>query len=201
MKLFFNKEKDFINMLIRQTEKTVEGIKSLVEFVNTSSEEKKQEVLKAEEESDELRRILVDEINHSFITPFDREDIFALSRAIDDVIDYAKSTVEEMSLLKIEPDEYIKQIVEIIYEGSKEILFALRCIKSHPNVCLEHVVRAKKTENLVERKYREGIAKLFESDDIKKILKTREIYRHLSNAADKVDEAANVVGDIIVKMT
>lgn len=197
----FPKEKDFLGMLLNQAEKVAEGTEYLVEFMNNVSQETGRKVETAEEEADELRRILIDELNRSFVTPFDREDIFALSRAIDDVMDYAKSTVEEMMLFKIEPDEFMKKMVEAIHNAAKEIVLALKCLKTHPSVCSEHIVRAKKTENFVEHRYREGVAKLFESDDIKKILKTREVYRHLSNAADRVDEAANIISDILVKIT
>jgi len=197
----FPKEKDFLGMLIKQAEKVQQGTEYLSEFINNINEENMKKVEQTEEEADELRRILVDDLNRAFITPFDREDIFALSRAIDDVIDYAKSTVEEMMLFKIEADEFMKKMVEAINNAAKEIVAALKCIKTHPGVCAEHIVRAKKTENFVEHRYREGLAKLFESDDIKKILKTREVYRHLSNAADRVDEAANIISDILVKIT
>lgn len=197
----FPKEKDFLGMLLKQAEKVAEGTQCLLDFINNVSEENRAKVEKIEEEADELRRLLVDDLNRSFVTPFDREDIFALSRAIDDIVDYAKSTVEEMILFKVETDEYIRKMVEAINDAAKEIVLALKCIKTHPSVCSEHIVRAKKTENFVEHRYREGLVKLFESDDIKKILKTREVYRHLSNAADRVDEAANIISDILVKIT
>lgn len=197
----FPKQKDFLGMLYNQAEKVSEGVRYLVEFMNNSTEENKSKVEQAEEEADELRRILIDELNRSFVTPIDREDIFALSRAIDDIVDYAKTTVEEMTLFKIEADEFMKKMVEAIYNATKDIMYALKCLKTHPSVCSEHIIRAKKTENFVEHRYREGLVKLFESDDIKKILKNREVYRHLSNAADRVDEAANIISDILVKIT
>lgn len=78
-------------------------------------------------------------------------------------------------------------------------------LKDHPNVASEHAMRAKALENRVERVYREAIAALFQgptdNEHIMEMLKLREIYRHLSNAADRGDEAANVIGDIVVKMT
>jgi len=197
----FPKEKDFLGMLLKQAEKVAEGTQKLLEFMDNINEENRKKVEKIEEEADVLRKTLVDELNRSFVTPFDREDIFALSRAIDDIVDYAKSTVEEMMLFKIESDEYMKKMVEAINNATKDIVCGLRCLKSDPKSCLEHIVRAKKAENFVEHRYREGLAKLFESDDIKKILKTREVYRHLSNAADKADEAANIISDILVKNT
>jgi uncharacterized protein len=73
----------------------------------------------------------------------------------------------------------------------------------HPNAANDHAVRAKALENRVESVYREALADLFQDpedlDGVMEILKLREIYRHLSNAADRGDQAANVIGDIVVK--
>jgi uncharacterized protein Yka (UPF0111/DUF47 family) len=72
-------------------------------------------------------------------------------------------------------------------------------------VASTHAVRAKALENQVETVYREALVDLFEGiedvRDVVRVLKMREVYRHLSNAADRGDEAANIIGDIVVKMT
>jgi len=82
---------------------------------------------------------------------------------------------------------------------------AVDCLDDHPNVASEHAQRAKAIENRIEAVYREALADLFQGgENIKhviKMLKSREVYRHLSNAADRVDEAANVLADIVVKTT
>lgn len=196
----FNKKRDFLDILIKQSEKVLEATKSLLNFLSNISEENKEKVLSIEKEADNLRREIAEKLNLAFITPFDREDISSLSIAIDNVIDYLKTTVEEMLILKIEPDEYIIKMVEAIYKGGVDIFEALKCIRNNPDMCRKKVFAAKKVENFVEDLYREAIAKLFEIDDIKKILKTREIYRHLSNAADRLDEAANIINNIVVKI-
>ena len=76
-------------------------------------------------------------------------------------------------------------------------------MQDHPNVANDHAVRAKALENRVETVYREAIADLFSQprdiEHIVNMLKLREVYRHLSNAADRGDAAANVIGDIVVK--
>lgn len=198
---FFNNKKDFLEILIKQAEKVLEITDSLLEFISNFSEENKKRVLDIEKEADNLRKELADKLNRAFITPFDREDISSLSIAIDDVIDYLKTTLEEMLILKIEPDEYVRKMVESIHQGGVNIFEALKCIKLKPDICRQKIFAAKKIENFVENLYREAIAKLFETDDIKKILKTREIYRHLSNAADRLDEAANIINNILVKIS
>jgi hypothetical protein len=164
-----------------------------------------EQVRTLEKEADEVRRILIDELNRTFVTPIDREDIHALSRAIDDVLDYAYATVGEMEILEVEPNDYLRRMVSLLGEAANEILLAMQRLDDHPHVANDHAVRAKALENRIERVYREGVADLFhQPQDVEHIvdmLKLREIYRHLSNAADRGDEAANVITDIVVKMT
>ena len=157
-----------------------------------------------EKEADEARRILIDELNRTFVTPFDREDIFALSRAIDDVIDYAYSTVNEMEVFNVKATPFMLRIATLLRDAAYELLQAVNRFEEHPKVAGEHAQRAKALENRVENVYREALADLFRgADDLEHvimILKLREVYRHLSNAADRGDEAANVIADIVVKM-
>lgn len=197
----FGKKKDFVKMLYMQAQKAEEGLYALKEYIDDPSEKLANKVGQLEAEADELRRILIEELNRSFVTPFDREDIFALSRAIDDTIDYAKSTVEEMRLFEVSPNKHIKEIVDVLYRAGQDISSAVRLIQTHPQSCSEYIIRAKKNENHIEHYYREALAELFKDKDVVHILKLREIYRHLSNAADRGDEAANIIGDILVKMT
>jgi len=158
-----------------------------------------------EKEADEVRRILIDELNKTFITPFDREDIFSLSRTIDDVLDYAYSTESEMEILKVKPTPYMQRMASLLRDAAYELSMAVNNLEEHPGVSNDHAQRAKALENRVEGVYREALADLFSgAEDIKhvvKMLKLREVYRHLSNAADRGDEAANVIADIVVKST
>ncbi len=158
-----------------------------------------------EKEADELRRILIDDLNRAFVTPIDREDLFALSRTIDDVLDYAYSTVDEVQLFQLEPTDLMRKMVTILREAAEELHLGVLQLRERPQVALQHATRAKKLENRAEGLYREALAELFQQpktlDDVMLMLKRREVYRHLSNAADRGDEAANIISDIVVKMT
>jgi uncharacterized protein Yka (UPF0111/DUF47 family) len=196
---------DFLLLLQQQAAKTLEGLRALEAYSRDGDRRQAELVVKAEAEEDELRRILIDELNRSFVTPFDREDIFALSRALDDVLDYAYSTVDEMEILKVEPDPYVHKMARLLREGAEELDLAVQTLKKRPQVANDHAVRAKLIENQAEKMYREALKHLFDGitalEDVVYVLKMREVYRHLSNAADRGDEAANVIGDIVVKMT
>jgi len=205
-KLFGRKKKNrFIELLIGQARYTDEGLLLLEEYIQNPNREIADRLAEIEKEADEVRRILIDELNRTFVTPIDREDIFSLSRAIDDIVDYANTTVDEMVLLEIAPDQYMQRMVSLLSDAATEILRGVSRLEDHPNVANDHAVRAKALENRVEHVYRETLATLFETPEdfegMINILKRREVYRHLSNAADRGDEAANVIADIVVKMT
>ena len=194
-------DENFFEMLYEQGKKTLEGLDALCVFVSCSSKENAERVKDIETEADDVRRIIIDHLNNTFITPIDREDIFSLSRAIDDVMDYACTTVYEMQIYKVEADGHIRAMTDMLKKECKELIAALRNLQYYPNVSMEHAREAKACENRMEKEYRIALGNLFEGTDPVYMLKMREIYRHLSNAADRGDEAANIISDIIVKMT
>jgi len=205
MKLFSRRKKPdrFLKLLTQQADFTVQGMEALRQYMRQPDEHLAQRVSMIEKDADEARRILIDELNQTFVTPFDREDIFALSLTIDDILDYANTTVDEMVMLKVQPNPYLERMVSLLADAAMEIYRGVLRLVDHPNVANDHAVRAKALENRVEQVYREALADLFETPDdldgVMTILKLREIYRHLSNAADRGDQAANAIGDIVVK--
>ncbi len=206
LKEFFKPRQDkFLDLLIQQAEQTLIGMNALENYMKKRSDKYATAVMQAEKEGDELRRILIDLLNRTFVTPLDREDIFALSRAIDDVVDYAYTTVEEMQILDVDPNDYLRRLVSLLQDAAEEIHLAMLRLKENPGVAAEHASRAKALENRVERVYREAVADLFSGPEdihhVMEMLKLRELYRHLSNCADRGDEAANIIHDIVVKMT
>jgi uncharacterized protein Yka (UPF0111/DUF47 family) len=159
---FFKKREEIFNKLIQeQAAVTFEGLKLLVEYLKAPAPEIAEQLSLKEKEADESRRILIDELNRTFVTPFDREDIFSLSRSIDDVIDYADSTVSEMSILNVSPTSYMTRMASLLKDAAYEIHQAVLRLQKNPAVATEHAQRAKALENRVEGVYREAIADLF----------------------------------------
>ena len=198
-KPFSNGENRFFELLFRQSSKTVEGLEALFAFAEDGTREKANFVRNLEREADELRRILIEELDKTFVTPIDREDIFSLSRAIDDIIDYANTTVDEMEIYGVKGDEHIKEMINILRKAARELDEAVKILKSYPKIASEHAVKAKAYENTMEKAYHIALADLFKGSDTVYMLKMREIYRHLSNAADRGDEAANIISSIVMK--
>ena len=205
LNFFRSRESDFLKSLGAQALKTREGLEALEAYMKDGNETEAKRLQAIEKEADELRRLLIDDLNHSFVTPIDREDLFTLSRTIDDVLDYGYTTLDEMVTLGVKPNIYLQQLASILREAAEELYLGVIQLKNRPQVALDHANRAKALENRAESVYRSAVAALFKEpktvDDIVEILKMREIYRHLSNAADRGDEAANIIGDVVVKMT
>ena len=205
LKIFRKRRNVFVHLLLEQASLTLEGVEILKAYLSYPAMSLADELTAKEKQADESRRILIDELNRTFITPFDREDIFALSRAIDDILDYAYSTMTEIVILKVDPTKHMVRICSLLRDATFELVMAIERLEDHPGVAAEHAQRAKAFENRVEAVYREALADMFEeTEDVKKLIsmmKMREVYRHLSNAADRGDEAANLLADIIVKTT
>ena len=204
-RIFKKRSNIFITHIQDQARLTLEGLDALKVYMGSQDPAAAALLESKEKAADEARRILIDDLNRTFVTPFDREDIFALSRTIDDVLDYAYSTVSELEILKVVPTPYMVQIASLLRDAANELYMAVNSLEAHPAVANDHAQRAKALENRVEGVYREALADLFKgAEDIKhviKMMKQREVFRHLSNAADRGDEAANVIADIVVKIT
>jgi predicted phosphate transport protein (TIGR00153 family) len=200
-----SKEDKFVSLLIEQCEKTVEGVKLLEASLARPDAEAIEQMGAKEYEADEIRRILIDELHNTFITPFDREDIFNLSLRIDEMVDYALSTLEEMELLKVEVDDHLTAMVSLVRQEAEELAMAMHRLSANPRVAGEHARRAKKLEHEVDHLYRLAIADLFtKAKDFKQLmamLRRREVYRHVSNMSDRADAAANVFGMVVMKLT
>ena len=118
MRNYFKKRQNkFIKLIHDQAALTMEGMEALKEYMENPGGNAAALLTQKEKEADEARRILIYELNKTFITPFDREDIFALSRTIDDVLDYAYSTVDEMEILKVKPTHYMQRIASLLKDA------------------------------------------------------------------------------------
>jgi predicted phosphate transport protein (TIGR00153 family) len=203
---FKRKPDKFMSMLLDQTNMTVKGLELLKLYLEKPDRRVDKELVDLEKRSDELRQVLIEELFKSFITPIDREDIYNLSREMDEVLDYARTTVDEMLILDVAPTAYMERMASLLYDAADELKLALeRVMDNHLTVANDHAQRAKGLENRVETVYREALANLFRGkknvDHIMSVLKEREIYRHLSNAADREDAAANVLAGVVLKMS
>jgi uncharacterized protein Yka (UPF0111/DUF47 family) len=200
------KEEDkFITMLIGQAAKSVEGVHYLGRTLEQVNDDTIKAVHTLAEEASELRRLLIDELHKTFITPLDREDIFNLSHCFEDMVTYALTTVEEMNILKVDADDYIRQMMKLVCEEAEQLELAILRLAKNPRVALDHAREVRNLERRVERLYRTAIKDLFalatDPERLPDLFYRREVYRHISNMSDRADSAANVFGMVIMKLT
>jgi uncharacterized protein len=193
------KKIDFYKLLEEQAGFLIESVNALALYAETVNPEYSEMVKALEKEADNKRQELVQNLSKTFITPFDREDIYILSKSLDDILDYYKTAVNEIEIYRIESSPELIEFVALLQTGSQNICDAIFRIKSDPAASMENAMKAKKSENKVEALYRKSIADLLSGDDIKYIIKMRELYRHLSNCADRIDQAADFICHILMK--
>ena len=199
--MFKRKESlNFYSLLIQQAQVIRDAVEDLCDFCQDPTQEKGDFVKVKEKEADTIRRQLVEDINRTFITPIDRDDLYRLSTSIDDLADYAWTTVKEVRIYDIQPDEHLLAMARTLLQMADGLLVCTQKLeKDHAGVAAE-ATKVKKLENALNVQFHQSIAELFETDDIKKILKYREIYSHMNHAADKGDFSADILLDIVVKL-
>lgn len=200
MRLKLKKAPNFFELLTRQAEIMTKGMRLLNEYCETHDEELADAVIRAENDGDMVRRILIDELNNTFITPIDREDLFRLSSQLDEILDYAKTSVDEIRFFNVKPDEEMSEVTAALLDMCEHIILAVSNIEKHQAISRDEAIYVKGMENKVGDMTVKALALLFEGDDYKKIFKYREIYRHLNQTADIADTAMDSLLDIMVKM-
>lgn len=201
---------DFRALLGEQAEVVVDAVEALAEFCRTGDPDAAERVSAIEKRGDRVRERNLAVLNRSFTTVFDRDLTAVAIRRIDDIANYAKTTVREMGLLGVEPDETMAEMVALLADGAAELRGAVAALGGDPDVVVERVARVHKAERSVEKRYRTAVAGLFgpdarerwpageEIEHLLDALRRRELYRHLSNTADRLEGAGRVVMDIAV---
>lgn len=143
------------------------------------------------------------ELSSNFITPFDREDIHALTSALDNIADYIDAVAKRIELYQIdEITEPMRQLADLATQAIGEVNIALKEMRNMKNVTRvkEALVRINSIENHSDTVYNYAIAELFKNEkDAIRLLKNREILEHLENVADRCEDVADVIESIIIK--
>ena len=193
------REYDFYAGLHKHADKVQEGTTVLVRWFKTKDPLLAGRVREIEHEADDIMLRISSELGRVFATPIDREDIHLLVNALDQIINYAKNTVREVEIFNIVPDDFMVKLSIFILEGSCAVCEAVRLLPTQSPEISQYIAKAVKSEHRVEKIYRRAVNKLFELEDLKEILKKREVYRHLSNTADRILDAADLLSMISVK--
>ncbi len=143
--IFSRKPNKFIQLLVQQTNLTAHGLALLKTYMEKRDHGVAAQISRTEKEADEIRRILIEELMRTFITPFDREDIFAISREVDDVLDYADTTVDEMEILDVPTTPYMLRMTSLLHDAAQEIDLAVAGLFEQGKVLLQVDFHAEQT--------------------------------------------------------
>jgi uncharacterized protein Yka (UPF0111/DUF47 family) len=220
---------DFYQLLIEQCDITVEGTSTLVEFLQANDASLGKRVRTLEHEGDRLKARNLEILHRSFSTPMDRDDFYRAVESVDEILNYAKTTVVEMEILRVTADAHMAEMAGLVDAGCRALRKAAERLQRDPDAAGVDARSARKSERRAEKAYRRALAELFDPqlllrrlpaagaegvdsavlpvgyaetfEVMSEVFKRREVYRHLSNAADHVANAGQVLEDIVNKAT
>jgi len=202
---FLPRENRFFELFEESAQNMVKASQVLKEMLNTWEfvGERVAEITELEHVGDTITHQIMAQLNRTFVTPFDREDIALLAHTLDDVTDFIHAAADAMLIYKVEgPTRRAKELSEIIIQAASEVERAIPHLrrrvelKQIPRYCVE----INRLENMADRVFRAAMAELFDDTvDIAQVIKWREIYEHLEAATDRCEDVANVLEGVALK--
>lgn len=157
-----------------------------------------------EQKGDRVTDEIIDKLNETFMTPFDREDIYSLARELDEVLDSVCSTVEKMVIYEAgKPDKKFREMVDVFVQATEKVKDAvslLKKMKSNTVQIMDICYDIKKFESEGDKIYRFGVADLFKnSSDAIMVIKWKEVFEQLETALDRCEKIAKLIRGVVVK--
>ncbi len=198
-------EKELLTILDNLAKKAVETSEAVVVlFTDLTDENQVKKIQKLESEADVLTRDIFTELNKTFITPLDREDMQRIASKVDDVIDFMDGIASRVYSYKITtPPPYSQEMAAELVKATKEVQYMISKLEriKDPKDMIAHCRNTGVIEHVVDDLYREAIKELFETDDAINIIKLKDIYETMETASDRCVDVADVIEDIVLKYT
>ena len=158
------------------------------------------EILICEQEGDRITHDIIQRLNQTFVTPIDREDIYALAGALDDIVDYTEEVADYLGLYKIEaPMQQAQDLANVLHLASRQISEALPRLRGFKDLS-HYTVEVNRLENDGDRIVREAIASLFDNGiDPMVVIRWKDIFERLESAIDATEHVANIIEGIVIK--
>lgn len=197
------REDEYFTLFTEMTESIHEGANALVAMMEDASESFEAHTKKikdAEHACDELTHKITTKLNKSFITPFDREDIYMLVVALDDVLDYIDAGARAIVMYDIrEINNHAKHFAKVIQSLAMELHSAVSML-AKPNGMNQHIVEIHRLENEADDVYFRAIGELFRNQNNPiELIKWKEVYEILEAATDRCESVANIIETVILK--
>jgi predicted phosphate transport protein (TIGR00153 family) len=197
-------DKIYFDMFEKQAGVIKEAAWQLVALTEdfTNVKEKRHEIEKLEHKGDQITHDIYKQLNTSFITPLDPEEISRLASMLDEVLDYIDGATEKMYYYNIgATDSHMIELAKIIHMSTTEIESAVKGIRSikDPRYIEERCIEVNRLENLADDVLAHAVTELFKTNDAIAIIKFKDIYEHLETATDFCEDVANVLSDIAIR--
>src|SRR3954464_10339414 len=201
--LFAPKEREFFDLFEeagRNAVRAAELLERLLQQWPDGGAETFAEIVECEHEGDRITHDIIQRLNHSFVTPFDREDIIALASGLDDVVDYIEEIADFLSLYRIEaPMDQAQEMARVLHEATRAIAQAIPRLRSLKDIH-HYTVEVNRLENEGDRMLRSALASLFERGiDPMMVIRWKDIFERLEDAIDSTETAVNILEGIIIK--
>jgi len=202
---FMPKEEKFFELFEESARNMVKASQVLREMMNTWEfvEGRVAEITELEHAGDTITHQIMAQLNRTFVTPFDREDIALLGHTLDDVTDFIHAAADAMLIYKIDnPTRRAKELADIIVQAATEIERAMPRLRHRAELkqILGYCVEINRLENMADRVFRAAMAELFDDAvDTALVIKWREIYEHMESATDRCEDVANVLEGVALK--
>jgi uncharacterized protein Yka (UPF0111/DUF47 family) len=194
----FPREYDFLKMLSDQADLTLFGVQAFVTWLKTTPMEKPIQMIKLEEEVNVMRHQMEEKLIKSFSTPFDRQDIYDLSRQMDYILNFAKETALEIYTFGVSPDKNILGMAEALLKGTGYIVEGVKTMNSDKSQTEILIRKAGEAGHEMESIYISGMAELFRTDDPMNAMRKREIYHHLRDASRTLRGTLDILNHAVV---
>jgi predicted phosphate transport protein (TIGR00153 family) len=158
------------------------------------------DILICEQEGDRITHDIIRRLNETFVTPIDREDIYELASALDDIVDYTEEVADYLGLYKIEaPMEQGQQLAHVLLQASRQIAEAMPRLRGFKDIS-HYTVEINRLENDGDRITREAVASLFHDGiDPMVVIRWKDIFERLEAAIDATERVANIIEGIVIK--
>jgi uncharacterized protein Yka (UPF0111/DUF47 family) len=202
--LFAPKEREFFDLFEEAGSNIVRAADLLERMLDQWPDhgELARDVVVCEQEGDRITHDIIQRLNSTFVTPIDREDIFALASSMDDIVDFIEEVADYLALYRIEaPMEQSQQLARILHEASRAIAQAVPRLRTFNDIH-HFTVEVNRLENEGDRVVREALASLFERGiDPMLVIRWKDIFERLEEAIDSTEHAANILEGIVIKNT
>lgn len=196
----FPRAPDFYTLLHEQSRQVVHTVGLLVTYMESGDDAIGEQIKQDEHAADKVKVRNIHTLNEAFSTPIDREDIYRAITTLDEIVNGCKDAVSEMHALSLTPDAFTLEMARLLLAGVQSLEAGYGKLGKNPAAAAVDADAARKSERKVEKLYRKALADLFQGDQYIHMFKRREIYRHLTNAAERMAHCANTLHDIVVKM-